>query len=151
MAKMQGRQGLERRRWWGSGASGIVPLALGIALLAIGGCASSGTGDREAPRDRDVITRSQLEGLDHLSAYEAVRRLRPVWLRTGRGADSFDAGIQGRRGVRVYRDGAYVGLVDELRQIPVREIQEIRYLDPRQATMRFGTDHTDGALLVTTR
>jgi hypothetical protein len=30
-------------------------------------------------------------------------------------------------------------------------IEEMRFLDKREATTRFGTDHAEGAILVTTR
>jgi hypothetical protein len=35
--------------------------------------------------------------------------------------------------------------------VPVRTVQEIRFLDSRMATLEFGTDHGLGAILVTTK
>lgn len=130
---------------------GLVGVAGLAGLMTLGACATTGAGSGEASADRDVLTHAQLAGLEHLSAYDVVRRLKPAWLRTGRGQDSFVSGMQSRRGVRVYVNGALLGTVVELRQIPSRDVQEIRHMDPREATMEFGTDHTEGALLVTTR
>ena len=99
--------------------------------------------------DRDVLTRAQLEEVSHLNAYDAVRRLKPIWLRTERGQDSFLA--QGRRGLRVYVDGIPYGDKESLRTLQVQTIEDMRYLDKREATRQFGTDHSEGALLIRTR
>jgi hypothetical protein len=121
------------------------------AVVALGACATAGGGSGGDTEDRDVITRAQMAGLEHLSVYDAVRRLKPAWLRTSRGTDSFITEMQSRRGVRVYVDGALRGGAAELRQLSVQDVQEVRRLDARQATMEFGMDHTEGALLVKTR
>jgi hypothetical protein len=123
-------------------------LLLTLAIV-VSGCASLGE-----PRDRgerDLLTRAQLEAVDHLSAYDAIRRYRPLWLRTQRGQDSFLAQAQARRGLRVYVDRVHFGGVESLRDLDVRNIQEIRFLDKRKATLEFGTDHSEGAILVKTR
>lgn len=126
------------------------PTVRAVTLICItwaGACATAGApGDGD---DRDVLTRAQLEDVSYLNAYDAVRRLKPIWLRTERGQDSFRS--QGRRGLRVYVDGIHYGDKDSLRTLQVQTIEEIRYLDKREATRRFGTDHSEGALLILTR
>lgn len=119
-----------------------------LVLVLVPGCASTGGGSEEGS-DRAVLTRAQLEPVEYLSAYDAIRRYRPVWLRTQRGQDSFST--QGRRGIRIYQDGVFIGGMPVLQNLQVREIEEIRFLDKRQATTRFGTDHSEGAILITTR
>lgn len=122
-------------------------LVLGVLVLVLGpACASTGGG---SDSDRAVLTRAQLEPVEYLSAYDAIRRYRPIWLRTERGQDSFTS--QGRRGLRIYQDGVFIGGTPVLQNLQVREIEEIRFLDKRQATTRFGTDHAEGALLIMTR
>lgn len=128
----------------------MVRAAVLVGIAWAGACATAGapaSGDRGD--DRDVLTRAQLEEVSYLNAYDAVQRLKPIWLRTERGQDSFIT--QGRRGLRVYVDGIPYGEKESLRTIQVQTIEEIRYLDKREATRRFGTDHSEGALLILTR
>jgi hypothetical protein len=125
--------------------------ALCCALLAAGlGCATagggSGTGDPGRRASRDVIAEAELEGMGELSAFEAIRRLRPVWLR-GRGQSSFS----GSEVLRIYRDGSFYGEDRSLEAISVKTIREIRFLDASEATLRFGTGHPVGAILVTSK
>lgn len=118
-----------------------------VALTAIlaAGCTttpSSGT----SPSPRDVIGAEEIRELGRLTAYQVVQRLHPQWLRP-RGVDSFNS----EYGVVVYLDGQRVGGVDALRRISAPNVEQIRRLDSRQATMQYGTGHPSGALLVTTR
>lgn len=128
-------------RSWRVSIAGTVLASLALA------CASAGTAGPGLARD--LLTREQLDAVDFLNAYEALQRLKPTWLRTERGQDSFVT--QGRRGVRVYVDGIYYGDRESLKTLQIQNIEEIRYLDKRQATLEFGTDHGEGALLILTR
>lgn len=123
-----------------------------LALAIFAGCAGSGAGDTEAapPQSgsRDVIVQEELAANSELSAFEVVRRLRPAWLRY-RGQSVLSS--PEREGLRVYLDGSFYGDADALGQLQARNLEEIRFLDSRQATLRFGTGHTVGAILVTTR
>lgn len=99
-------------------------------------------------QDRYLLTRADLEGLDELTAYQAIRRLKPTWLRyrgqsvlTGPDRESF----------RIYVDNNLFGDADALSQLMIGNIEEIRFLNAREATLRFGTDHTVGAILITSR
>ena len=51
----------------------------------------------------------------------------------------------------VYLDGIRVRGVDVLRHISVSDVQSISYLDALTATIRYGTNHTGGAILVVTQ
>ena len=53
--------------------------------------------------------------------------------------------------ILVYRDGLRMGSPAALRQINVGEIEPISYMDGMAATQRFGTDHGNGVIVVTTR
>ena len=126
--------------------------AFSILALLVAACAGPGAGDPEAPApesgSRNVIVQDDLAAYSDLSAFEIVRRLRPAWLRY-RG-QSVLSGPE-REGLRVYLDGSFYGDADALGQLQARNLEEIRFLDSRQATLRFGTGHTVGAILVTTR
>lgn len=122
------------------------------AVLVLTACAGRpATGNDVSPEPRvshELITRAELAGHDDLSAFEVVRRLRPTWLRY-RGQAVLSS--PEREGLRVYLDGSFFGDAEALGRLRVRAIEEIRFLDSRQATMRFGTGHTVGAIMVTTR
>lgn len=129
-------------------------LSLALSLL-IGACASGSadgvkSADRPASRraSRDVLTLEEIQTASGAeNAYEVVRRLRPEFLRK-RGATSISTPEPNP--IVVYVNGANVGGVEMLRQIRVFELKEIRYVNARDATTRYGTDHSGGALEVVT-
>lgn len=127
------------------------PVALMVAAMttAVHACAMSGP-VASSGGSRDVLTEAELADAQHLDVYDAVRRLRPVWLRSQRGQDSLTPRAAARRGVRVYLDGVHFGDIDALRNLNVADVREIRHLDAREATQRYGIDHAEGAILVTT-
>ncbi len=116
-----------------------------IALaLVTASCSSAGTGSA-ASRNSNVVTIEELAEVDYLSGLEAVRRLRPNWLRV-RGQATFSR--QGSAGIRLYVDGRHRHDIFELENISTSDIREMRFLTGREATIRYGTDHGDGAILV---
>ena len=88
---------------------------------------------------RDVVTRGELATVNDLTAYDAIARLRPLYL-------------HGRGGYypTIYVDNLPYGDLASLRDLRVEGIAEIRYLDAVTATTRLGTGHTGGAILVFT-
>lgn len=88
---------------------------------------------------RDVVTRGELATVNGLTVYEAIMRLRPLYL-------------HGRGGFypKIYVDNLPYGEMVSLRDLRVDGIAEIRYLDAVTATTRFGTGHTGGAILLFT-
>jgi hypothetical protein len=97
----------------------------------------------------DVITHEAIQslGATYADAYQVVSRLRPNWVRS-RGVSSFtnlEAGFP-----MVYLDGSRFGAVESLRDIRADQVQSIRFLNPTDATTRYGTGHAGGAILVTT-
>jgi hypothetical protein len=124
----------------------LMGLIVGAALLA--GCATAPEHGSADGTSRDVLTRAELAQFDHNDITDTIRRLRPRWLRSTRGTESFTQ--EGRRGVRVYLDGVPVD-GSALRGLATRNVNEVRFLDKRRATTQFGTDHGEGALLITTR
>ena len=115
-----------------------------LLALALAGCASSGGGTSSGPTD--LITAEELANVAELNAYQAVQRLRPQWLTT-RGRVSFSAG----QGVRLYVNGVQTGFASDLTSMRASSVASMRFLSGREATARYGTDHGDGAILVTLR
>ncbi len=118
-----------------------------FALLTVLAACASGTGGGGGPRrNPNIITLEELADHTTLSALDVVRRLRPRWLQ-GRGA-----GTGGTNLPQLIVDGARMGNAQEgLRTLPVSDIQELRYLNASDATMRFGTNFPGGAIMVTSR
>lgn len=81
------------------------------------------------------------------SAYEVVSRLRPEWLRR-RGQISMRDPSAGE--VVVYLDGVRYGGARSLEGIRAEIVEQMEFLDSSEATMRFGTGHAGGAILVRT-
>lgn len=125
----------------------IVSAAFAIVLTT--GCGESKEGSRTV-FSREILTAEELAKAATLSAYDAVRKRRPVFLRP-RVPDSLD--VSGRSAVfpAVYVNGLYHGAVESLRDIPVRNVWEIRYLDTKEASLKYGTGHVAGVIEVTTR
>jgi len=77
---------------------------------------------------------------------DAIRRLRPDWLRV-RGATSTASGAS----IVVYVDGIRVGGTEALGSMSIEGVVELRRLSPTDATTRWGTGHSAGAIEVIRR
>ena len=130
-----------------------------ITTVALAGCASSGgggsaasveqSGTRPARRDSNVILADELANAPQGDLFSAVQTLRPAFLQT-RGASSFGIATA-PEAIQVYVDGVHVGDVTMLRQYQARDIKEVRKLSAADATQKYGTGHSQGAILVTRR
>ena len=118
-------------------------LAIFTAAL-LSGCAGAYSSNR-AGESRNVITREQILESNVLNAFDAVRRLRPNWLRTRVSAMGTPPPV------RVYVDGVSVGNADYLSNVRIDIIQRLVYYSPADATTKWGTGHAGGAIEVVTR
>jgi hypothetical protein len=125
-------------------------LAISLLLLPLAtACAS--TGASEAPSSsRAVITEQELEGVLELMTLDAIRRLRPNWLRS-RAAPTPATFRQGGMEPALRLDGIMRGSLEELQTLPVREVREITFLSATEATTLYGTGYTNGVIQVRTR
>jgi len=124
----------------------LAPLTVVLAFL---GCWSGETlnGDPVGTPGSNQLTAADLALRHSDSAFEAVRALRPNWLRE-RGRTSLTRTTATQ--VVIYLDGTRVGGPDYLRQLRASDIDTMHYLNSSDATNRFGTGHVGGAILVTT-
>ncbi len=102
---------------------------------------------RQSPSDR--VVRQDLASMTELPLDEAIRRLRPEWLRASpAGRQSAEPGS-----ASVYARDSYVGGLEALRLIPTRAVEEMRYLTPTAARAWFGMlcRCAGGVIVVTTR
>ena len=135
-------------------AKGCVRLYAGYFVLgalvlgALGTGCSVATGEGAGGPSRsggneltgDEIRQSTAENL-----HDAIRQLRPRWLRT-RGRASFTA-PESTIPV-VYANEMQFGSLEALYSMHVNDVTHVRYLSPADATTRFGTGHAGGAILV---
>ena len=126
----------------------IVPVLM--TLLASCAAPSFG-GDGVTPRgDPDVITREEMDENSAGTAYALVQTLRPQWLQT-RGFTNVRQAA-GAGGIAVYMDNARLGDgVNEMRRVALAAVQYLQFFDAREATLRWGGGHVNGAILISTR
>jgi hypothetical protein len=114
-------------------------------VVAVQAC-SSGTARRQRAPDLSAISQAELDAAPYSSAFEVVQALRPNWLRI-KGATT----LRTVEYIRVYLDGSLLGAPDQLRNVTKRSIASIRFMDGVAATQRWGLDHGQGAIVVSTR
>lgn len=123
-----------------------IPL-LPILLLALG-CTPVATAAGGSPSQRNLnrIDREELVEINVQTLDEAIRVLRPNWLR-GRGQASFSS----PQPAVVYVDDLRRGGPEYLSRIGTVDVLSVEFIGALTAQQRFGEDHTGGAVLVRTR
>lgn len=125
---------------------------LATAMVALTACASGSVGSA-ARQNPNVISADEIAASSASNAYEVIQRLRPNFLRT-RGA------VHGTPGATnaiemvdlvIYLNENRLGGSDQLRQIATTDIREIRYFNSSEATTKWGTGHSAGAIQVVSR
>ena len=121
-------------------------------LLLASACASSasaGAGATAQRGDPNVIRRTELSEaqLNEMNAYQVIQQVRPRML-SSLGPTSA-TGMSNQ--LVVYVDATKMGTADYLKEIRMTEVQEIRYLPPSEATLRYGTGHENGVIVVRRR
>lgn len=118
-------------------------LALFALSLGLAGCAGGGGGGSSPRRGSSTsIDSEELATVAALDLYDAVRRLRPRWLRAGA------SGIL----PSVIIDGSPQSQgLDILRSYRATDVAELRFMNSSDATTRYGTGHAGGAIIVNTR
>jgi hypothetical protein len=127
----------------------IVVMLATIALTM--GCASSHpTG---ATLNPNLISTEEISGTSASNAYDLIQRLRPNYLRTRGAVHGTPNGTNKIEAVDlvVYLNENRLGGSDQLRQIATSEIREIRYYSASEATTKWGTGHSAGAIQVMSR
>ena len=143
-------------------------LLLGAIALAVLGCGGGGTGGAGQPttssggaatsasasRTRgsaNIITEAEINTGAYQNALEAVQNLRPSML-IPRGVGSDATGLSAASiPIIIYMDDVRLGEPSSLTNIPANRVKEIRFLNARDATTRYGTGHSSGVILVTTK
>jgi len=121
----------------------LAVLALSFALA---GCASSAEhGDRRPSRQTDRLTQEELRTTQQNNLYDAVAVLRPTWVQPRAQVSS---GSPGAGQVRVFIGSIDAGGVDYLRQLDVRDVVSLRFLNATEAGQRFGLRTHSGPVIL---
>lgn len=138
--------------------------ALAFALAVTAGCASKSaeTAAEATPvpatqssvrRSANTVTANELTESGAQNLYQAIQILRPQWLRarprtTMGAASSRSGGTASADQTVVYLDQNRYGGLTSLQQLTTGGVVEIRFFDGVEATNRFGSGHTAGAIVV---
>lgn len=119
-------------------------IALAATLGLVGACAS-GAATSGATR-HNLVTAEELQRTgSSANLYDALRTIRPNFLRTRAPAQGASPEVP----IRVYIGGMQmIDGMDHLRQVMARSVQEVEFLEPHQATTRFGSGNAGGALVI---
>jgi hypothetical protein len=165
---------VSRRRGFHALAAAVSAVAL--SAVALSACASKTAGSPrteaapQAHSSRYLLVQADLEKSRADNVYEAIEKLRPEFLRGHGDPTSFikqdvvdkrdpnpspppsgstgGAVLTAPTSVKVYRDNARLSGVDDLRQMPIAGIAEIRYIPGPEAGVKYGTDHAGGVILI---
>ncbi len=125
----------------------IYPVPMFLLIVATVTCASSGSNGGPR-RSSNRITQEELADVPHITAWTAIKELRPRWL-TARGVRNIGEGPQAYP--QVYVDGHLLGDPMVLHSLAVLDIESMEFMSASDATTRFGTGHQGGAILVQTK
>jgi hypothetical protein len=127
-----------RRRAMG----GIRRWIAGALLMAVAACGpASGAGPMPRSNAR-VISQVEIEQTPASNLYDLIQRLRPGWMQQRAAAGAYGYPT-------VYVGSQVLGGIERLREISLSNVREVRYLDPIEATSRFGRTVPFGVIHVT--
>lgn len=122
-----------------------------LALLALSfglsGCAGGGSGAGSGAeaigvrRSSNRITADELATVSELDLRAAVNRLRPAWLR---------AGSRGALPAVILDGSPQGGGVDIMSSMRAADVASLEFLSASDATTRYGTGYSAGAIVITT-
>jgi hypothetical protein len=126
-----------------SARTGLQFAAPVVAVVVLSSCAPQANTRLTPQRSFTQFSETQISAVRPVTAYDAVRRLRPTALNPA-GGPSFQASV--------YLDGLRLGGLDELNRISAIDLIGIEFLTPIEASAKFGpTGRNGGAILLTSR
>lgn len=114
----------------------------GVLMVIVAAACGPAPGDGPTPRgSARLISREEIAGTPATTVYELVQRLRPGWLQP--------RAAQGRSGYpAVFLGSLALGGLEHLRGLETGNVAEVRFLDPVEATSRFGLNVPFGVIQV---
>ena len=122
--------------------------SVAVALCAACGPASrSGSPSTQPTQIHNVLSEADLQSARERTLYEVILRLRPSFYRSRQVRSSSTPTPEP---VHVFIDGTRAEGIDALKLIPPTQVREVRFYEPQDANVRFGTGHHGGLIAVTT-
>lgn len=115
-------------------------------VLLLSACASRAPQPARVPPDRSIITHEEIVEHKFENLLDAIQALRPAWLQT-RGPNTL---TQQATQIQVYLDSNHLGGIETLSMINLESVVYVRHYDGIAATARWGLDHGQGAIYVST-
>lgn len=120
---------------------------LSMLVFAVAACASAS--HQQDATSSDVISRAELEAAGSVTAYDAVQRLRPRFLRDRGPVTLVNANARTRP--VVFIDMTEYGEIESLRSLAASRLELVRYYPGQQAVTRFGSAYGAGVIQLTMR
>jgi hypothetical protein len=141
----RGRNEVDRSAW--AAVAGSIGFAVGFTF-PLGGRPAEPGAVSGLPGGRKAIDAGEIEGRGLSNAYDAVQLLRPEWLNE-RGVHVI--GEVPEETTEVYLDDVRLGGTSSLREVGVHIIRSMHYFDAAAATLRWGSGHSHGVILIIAR
>jgi hypothetical protein len=114
-------------------------LFLFLCVFMLIGCASNGA-ERKPMKPKNFISQEEIKELAIAgTAKDAIEIARPTWLRR-RGLDP-----------SIYMNGVLMGGLDQLDNISINSVKEIKFLPSAEATTMYGTNNMGGVIEIKSR
>jgi hypothetical protein len=114
-------------------------LFLFLSIFMLIGCTSNGA-ERKPMRPKNFISQEEIKELAIAqTAKDAIEISRPIWLR--------------RKGIdpSIYMNGMLMGGLDQLDNISINSVKEMRFLPSAEATTMYGTNNMGGVIEIKSR
>ena len=111
------------------------------SLVAVSACASTGRPPRGQGTDPYIISAGELDKTVRYNLYDVVMELRPRWFTRNAAENNGDP--------YVYVQDQLIGTSGALRRFNPEQVDEVRYLSPTEAQVRFGQrNHGRAAIII---
>jgi opacity protein-like surface antigen len=124
----------------------MAKLSCTLMLLLLGCLAAPAQAQQPAPRvDPNQILEPESRASSAQTAYELVQALRPNWLQRRRATS---IGDPGGGTLLVFLDGALLGDLEALVEVPAATLKRIEFLSPSAVSLQFQRNSPNGGILL---
>jgi hypothetical protein len=119
------------------------------SLLVVGFLAAAcvtGGGAGGPQTQHNLVTAEELAPIGEMTALDALRSLRPRFLQSREVQSNSNPNP---KPVTVFVNGSRTEGIDVLATFKARDVKEMRFFEPQEANVRFGTGNNGGAIAVT--
>lgn len=122
-------------------------IAIGLIVVGVTGGCGHPTRLQPVMPAHDLIAADELAHSTEIYLYDAIRRLRPAFLKT-RGVPAY--GAPETTVLTLYVDGQRMDSIDDLRRISCDEVLEVRFYEPHAANAKFAAHNNSGGAIAVT-